>query len=221
MSAVNESVVREYFESLGFLSTQPRKQGGAGKRAADAVDVDLLFANPMARVHRIPEGMVLTTEDLRQIQRAVVGIRGGHADRFYAHHIDGEPELLAFAGPRGEQAAVARLGPGPVARILCVPRLPASDDLREKLLTMLRARGVDGVLTFQSMLAELIATIDMAQSYEKSDLLEVLRMLKCYDLVHNGQLELFRAPRRRRPGATAAPTAQAERPMTPDQSQSV
>ena len=46
------------------------------------------------------------------------------------------------------------------------------------------------------MLMELIERIEVTNNYEKSDLLQVLRILKNYDLLKGPQLELFRGRRR-------------------------
>ena len=75
--------------------------------------------------------------------------------------------------------------------VLCLPRLPASDTLREKAIGMLKKKGIDGVITFETMLGELVSWVDVNKNYEKSDLLQVIRLLKNYGLLRDPQLELF------------------------------
>ena len=48
MSAVNEAIVREYFESLGFLVRQPRKYQVSARPKHIEEEVDLLVVNPAA-----------------------------------------------------------------------------------------------------------------------------------------------------------------------------
>ena len=82
-----------------------------------------------------------------------------------------------------------------MAKILCIPRLPASEELRMKTLGALKKHGVDGVISFETMIGELIRQVETHRNYEKSDLLQVIRLLKNYDFLKDPQLELF--PRRR------------------------
>ena len=49
----------------------------------------------------------------------------------------------------------------------------------------------NGVLSFRTMLLELVEHLDTAKNYEKSDLLQILRILKTYDLLKDAQLDLF------------------------------
>jgi hypothetical protein len=69
---------------------------------------------------------------------------------------------------------------------------------------LLRERGVDAVLCFGTLLADLIATVQTNRNYQKSDLLQVLRLLKLYDLVKERQMELFKPKRRRKAAASEA-----------------
>jgi len=62
----------------------------------------------------------------------------------------------------------------------------------------LRAKGVDGVISFRSILQELIASVHTNRNYQKSDLLQILRLLKNYDLLKEPQLELKLKPKSRK-----------------------
>jgi len=200
MAAVTESVVREYFEALGYLVSQPRKYVLPGKPKTAEEEIDFVIENPRITKHEITTNTLLwTTEDFSRVARAVVGVVGWHTDRFYARTFDQEPEILRFARPRSIRYAERMLGSTAIAKVLCLPRLPASKALLEKSLTVLKRRGVDGVVTFDRMLVELVFRTDTKRNYEKSDILQVIRLLKIHGLLSNDQLELF-APRRRRKG---------------------
>jgi hypothetical protein len=121
----------------------------------------------------------------------VVGVRGWHTERFYAATVDQAPEILRFAGEEGRRAAAAILGAEPVAAIVCLPELPASGALREKALAALKTHGIDGVLSFRTMLTELLASVKVNRNYERSELLQTLRILKNYKLLRDPQMELF------------------------------
>jgi len=197
VSAVNESIVREYFESLGYLVRQPHKHLGPGRQKEEGEDVDMVVFNPRVREHKVPGSLVLRTEDLKTVGSAAVSIHGWHTDRLYTSTLDQAPELIRFTEPGAVRFAARILGTTTFAKILCIPRLPASGELKDQTVQTLKARGVDGLLTFRTILAELVSRIDTNRNYEKSDLLQVIRLLKNYDLLKDSQLELFGRKRRR------------------------
>lgn len=191
MSAVNESIAREYFEHLGYLVAQPCKYVSVGRNKKVEEDLDLLVTHPQVTEHKLPAHMVWSSDDLETVGRAVVGVRGGHSERFYAGTFEQTPDILRYAERSARMAAASRLGGEPIAVILCIPDLPVSDDLREKTLAGLRERGVDGVITFHTMLLELLSAVRVNRNYEKSDLLQILRILKAYGLAKDPQLDFF------------------------------
>ena len=80
------------------------------------------------------------------------------------------------------------------------------EQLRLELrVDLLKERGVDAIISFRAMLLDLLDKIEVNQNYSKSDTLQVMRILKNYDLLKDTQLDLLpdRAPSRRpRGGAT-------------------
>jgi hypothetical protein len=200
VSAVNEWVVREYFESLGYLVSQPRKYVVPGRQKKADEEVDLVVFHPGIAEHRIPEDIVWTTEHLKGISRAVVGIRGWHTERFYVSTFEQTPDILRFAEPESVKFAAKLLGAeeSGLARILCLPKLPASGQLRENTIKVLRDKGVDGLISFRTILLGLVSHVSTNRNYEKSDLLQVIRILKNYDLLSDSQMDLFTKKRRAR-----------------------
>ena len=192
MSDVNEWVVREYFEHLGYLVGQPCKHNVSGRRDKRAEEeIDLIVHNPAISEHKLPDHFIWSSEDLENVSAAIVGIRGWHGYRFYASTFKHTPEAIAFAEPRSVRVGARRLGTNDFARILCIPKLPATGELKEQVITLLRESGVDGVLAFPTMLAEIVHSVDQRKNYERSDLLQIIRLLKSYDFIKDGQLELF------------------------------
>lgn len=206
MSAVSEWIVREYFEYHGFMVSQPRKYTPWKITKAEE-ESDLIVFNPRVREHRLPESPIWDGASLAGIRQAVIGVRGWHSERISATVIEKVPDFLRFAQPDAIRHAAARIGDENMARIICLPQLPATPQLKTQALDALKGRGIDGILTFRTMLVELVAGIDKNLNYEKSDLLQILRILKSYDLFKDdNQLELFpfrRARSRRVPRAAA------------------
>lgn len=197
MAAVSETIVREYFELHGFLVRQQRKFITRERREDD--DVDFLVWNPRRVESEPPLPTVLTSEHLPRLSRAIVVVKGWHTETFSSAVLTSQPEIFRFVSPSVlKQAAAALGGEGPLLRILVVPALPASAESREESLALLKSRGVDAVIPFRTMLGELIAKVEINRNYQKSDLLQVLRILKNYEFFREPQLELFRVRRGRR-----------------------
>ena len=79
-----------------------------------------------------------------------------------------------------------------------VPALPSGTEARQQSIEVLRAKGIDSVIAFRTMLAGLINHIEVNRNYQKSDLLQIIRILKNYDLFAPPQLELFDLPKKKR-----------------------
>jgi hypothetical protein len=198
MASVNEWIVREYFETLGFFVIQPNKHQVVARHKHDVEEIDLLISRPgQAGVFNTPKDVLWDSKQLAKVQRAVVSIRGWHTDRFSPATLKSNPEIFRFTELPVTKEARKILGPGSVTKILCVSDLTASAELHEETLAMMRENGVDGVLSFRTMLLELVDHLDTAKNYEKSDLLQILRILKTYDLLKDAQLDLFSTRRKR------------------------
>jgi hypothetical protein len=57
---------------------------------------------------------------------------------------------------------------------------------------------VDAVIPFRTMLADLVDLVEVNRNYQKSDLLQIIRILKNYGFFREPQLELFKGRRRKR-----------------------
>lgn len=196
MPSVSETLVREFLELNGFLVRQPYKYQVVGRRSQPEEDVDFVILNPIAREHEVPETPLWGVAELLKIRRGVVSVRGWHTERIGAPAIQRVPELTRFTSESVLRLARSMLGEGPVARILCVSELPAARAARDQVLAMLREKGVDGVMLFRTILYDLVTRIAPEKKYESSDVLQVLRILKRYDLLKQPQLELFGRRRR-------------------------
>lgn len=208
MAAVSETIVREYFELHGFFVRQQRKYVPHTKTIDEAVDFFVINPEPCPVVAPLP--FILGVEEVRTLARAVVAVRGWHTESFTPGVLTRAPEILRFVEPKVFQKASRAFGmDGAPAKILVVPELPHDRIIREQSITLLRSRGVDAVIPFQVMLTDLINQVEVNRNYQKSDLLQVLRILKIYGYFKEPQLELFK-PRRgtkRRPSMKSADAA--------------
>lgn len=197
MSAVSETIVREFFELHGFLVRQHRKYIAQTRREEDDIDFFVLNPRPEKPEQELP--FVLRATDLAQVRRAIVVVKGWHTETFSSARLASTPEIFRFVGTRVFQQAARVFGEeGAPTKILVVPSLPQTTEARDESIALLRAKGIDAVLPFSAMLAELVARTEPNRNYQKSDLLQTIRILKNYDFFKEPQLELFKPGRRKK-----------------------
>jgi hypothetical protein len=216
MSAIDEGIVREFFEQNGFFVRQVRKYQVQARRKTGEEEIDLLVHNPSWRKgSRRPDFFLFSTE-LPFVHQAVVSVKPWHTDVFTPAMLKGSPEIFAFLEQNVLRQA-ARLFPAEadgvgadVAKILVLPSIPTAEPFRSQSVELLKERGVDGIISFRAMLLDLIEKIDANRNYGKSDTLQVIRVLKNYDLLRDAQLDLLsdRMQTARRARATQAAPAQ-------------
>jgi hypothetical protein len=196
MAAVSETIVREYFELHEFLVRQHRKFVSPTRGEDD--EIDFFVLNPHPREPNAERPFILTSENLPSIARAIVVVKGWHTETFSPARLANTPEIFRFVEPKVFQQAARAFGKdGTPLKILIVPALPQDNEARAQSIALLREKGIDAVIPFQTMLAELINKTESNRNYQKSDLLQIIRILKTYDFFREPQLELFKPKRRR------------------------
>ena len=207
MSAIDEGIVREYFEQNGFLVRQARKYQVQARRKTGEEEIDLMVLNPAwQRGARKPDFFLFSNE-LAFVHKAVVAVKGWHTGVFTPTMLKSSPEIFSFLEQNVLKEA-ARLFPaespdetsGALTKILVLPSLPTAEPFRSQSVELLKARGVDAIISFRAMLLDILDKIETNQNYTKSDTLQVMRILKNYDLLKDTQLDLLSerpaAPRR-------------------------
>jgi hypothetical protein len=208
MSAIDEGIVREYFEQNGFLVRQVRKYDVQARKKTGDEEIDLIVYNPAyQRGARKPEFFLFSGE-LAYIHRAIVVVKGWHTGRFTPTMLKSSPEIFGFLQdnvlkevtrlfPQDAETLAASGEEGGVlpTKILVLPSLPTAEPFRSQSVQLLKERGVDAIISFRAMLLDLIEKIEVNRSYGKSDTLQVIRILKNYDLLKDAQLDLPGAER--------------------------
>ena len=188
MSAVDESIVREYFEGHGFLVCQRRKYVVQARQKTADEEINLVVLNPRATTGELD--FELASASRKHIARAVVAVKGWHTEVFAPGVLAHQPKIFGFVEKRAITEAQQLTGGEGLTKILIVPALPRDAKNRQRSVELLKSKGVDAVISFRSILQELIAGVHTNRNYQKSDLLQVLRLLKNYDLLKEPQLEL-------------------------------
>jgi hypothetical protein len=197
MSAVSETIVREYFELNGFLVRQQRKYIAPTRREDD--EIDFFIFNPQPRNRETPLPFTLTSRELPGIVRAIVVVKGWHTETFSSAVLENAPEIFRFVEPAVFKRAAEGFGDvGSLTKILVVPALPQVEEARLQSIELLRAKGIDAIIPFRTILSDLIEQTESNRNYQKSDLLQTIRVLKNYNFFKEPQLELFKTKRPRK-----------------------
>lgn len=199
MSAIDEGIVREYFEQNGFLVRQVRKYQVSARRKTGDEEVDLVVYNSAYRRNsRRPEFFLFASE-LAYIHRAIVVVKGWHTGKFTPNMLKSSPEIFRFL-EENVLKEVTRFFPvdaeepgnaPDVTKILVLPSLPTAEPFRSQSVALLKEHGVDAIISFRSMLLDIIERVEINKNYGKSDTLQVIRILKNYDLLKDAQLDLI------------------------------
>jgi hypothetical protein len=200
MSAIDEGIVREYFEQNGFLVRQARKYQVQARRKVAEEEIDLIVFNPVwQRGSRRPDFFLFGSE-LPYVQKAIVAVKGWHTGVFTPNMLKSSPEIFSFLQQNVLKEAARFFpphetegadGPDVLTKILVLPSLPTAEPFRSQSVELLKQHGVDAIISFRAMLIDLLDKIEINQNYSKSDTLQVMRLLKNYDLVKDPQLDLL------------------------------
>jgi hypothetical protein len=199
MSAIDEGIVREYFEQNGFLVRQVRKYQVQARKKTGDEEIDLLVYNPSwQRGERKPDFFLFSNE-LPLVHRAMIAVKGWHTGVFTPNMLRSSPEIFRFLEDNVMKEATrffpaaeaAEEGGDPLTKILVLPSLPTQEPFRSQSIAMLKERGVDAIISFRSMLLDLIEKTEINRNYGKSDTLQVIRILKNYDLLKDAQMDLL------------------------------
>ncbi len=198
MSAIDEGIVREYFEQNGFLVRQARKYQVSARRKTGDEEIDLVVYNPAWRRGSRRPDFFLFSSELEFVQRAIVAVKGWHTGVFTPATLKNSPEIFRFLEEKVLKEATNFFPPDPaddaggtLTKILVLPSLPTAEPFRSQSVELLKAHGVDAIISFRAMLLDILDKIEINQNYSKSDTLQVMRILKNYDLIKDTQLDMF------------------------------
>src|SRR6185436_8666342 len=152
MSAVDETIVREYFEQHGFLVCQRRKYVAQVRLKSADEEINLVVHNPQVTgTGALPE-FEITSATLPQVARAIVAVKGWHTEIFAPGLLAHQPKIFRFVEPKAVDEARKLVGGEGLLKILVIPGLPKDAKTRERSIELLKAKGVDGVISFRTIL---------------------------------------------------------------------
>src|SRR5580658_2119030 len=177
MSAIDEGIVREYFEQNGFFVRQMRKYQVQARKKTSDEEIDLLVYNPSwQKGGRRPDFFLFATE-LQFLRRAVVAVKPWHSDVFTPATLRSAPEIFNFLQETVVRQVKRFFPPDAsdpeVTKVLVLPALPVAEPYRSQSVALLKDRGVDAIISFRTMLIDLIKATETNRNYGKSDALQV------------------------------------------------
>ncbi len=203
MAGFDENIVREYFELNGFFVRQLRKYLVQSRKKRVDEEIDLVVYNPSASRDGEQAGFQLFSADMGKIRRAIVVVKAWHTSRFTPAMLKSSSRIFDFLKKDVLNKAETYFSFGDIEvdsdavdprefiKILVLPGLPTNDPQRAESIELLKAQGIDGIITFSTILENLLRNVEVNHSYQKSDLLQLMRILKIYDMVKEPQMNLF------------------------------
>ncbi len=193
-------IAREYLELNGFSTLPLRKSRPQAKRSGLGEGLDLYIRNmKFVEGEREPDFLLFSSE-LRRLRSAVVCVHGWHGEKAALASMKSGADMLKYIEGNVlkkldkwfEFEHWRELGETEFSkRILVAPTFPTQEAYRARIVTALKERGVDGILSFRSMLLDIIDRVDTRHVYPKSELLQLVRTFKTSDLVEDSQMNFL------------------------------
>jgi hypothetical protein len=199
MASFDEGIVREYFELNGFFVRQFRKHSVRSRKKPVEETVELLVYNPAAAPDAPEPNFQLFSSDMASIRQAIVVVHSWQHTRVTPSILKSPARLSDFLKKEvlSQTDALFEVEDGALEdaaayrKILVLPGLPTADPQRSECIEHFKEQGVDGVIAFSTILEDLLRHVEVNHSYQKSELLQLVRVLKIYDMVQAPQMRLF------------------------------
>ncbi len=198
---VEHDLVEAYFESNGFLVRQAGKLGAISNKKNQHSLRTIAVFNPTVLQNGLSLGFRLYTGDLLKIRFSLVSILSWQNTEFSNGMLSNDRLLLKYFKKEVKENRVEEgFNPSPdlpeygaesFLRLLVVPSLPKSESKVSEVFTLLKSIRVDGVLTFRSILENLLRKSEPSKIYQAKPIFEILKYLKAYGLAKEPQLEMF------------------------------
>ena len=197
---MDEWIAREYLELNGFVTMPLRKGRSQSKRSTFEEGVDLYIRNmKYLEGDRDPDFLLFSSE-LRHLKSAVVCVRGWHGEKAALASMTNGADMVKYLETNVlkkvekwfEFEPWRELGEEEFPkRILVAPVFPMQEAYRARIVSALKGKGVDGILSFKTMLLDIIDRVDTRHVYPKSQLLQFVRTLKTFDLIKDSQMNFL------------------------------
>lgn len=190
MADVSIAVVKEFFEENNFLVKVNRKYVPTSKSRTEIEEIDLFVMNLKPQEGTV-SSFVIRPGEAPKISKAIIKIKGWHTESFVPSVLTTFPKIFQFVQPGVVKSATQFFGSKEFCKILVVPSLGVTKNAKERSIEILKSKGVTGVIEFKSILEAVAGMVHTNRNYFESDILQLVRLFKTYDMLKSGQLELF------------------------------
>jgi len=187
MSDIDLQLAKEFFELNQFrVTTHWHQHDSDAVRNDGGMQVYVENTDPVTNDET---GVLLQVNDVPAIHRAVVEVRPWHTDRLYASVLESNPVLTQFAEPWALGHARDYFGTDEFVTILILSELPRNPEQRFNAIEALKRLPVDHAIEFRTILEGLSQKVAPTGTYAGSHTLQLLQILKRYQLIRNQQME--------------------------------
>jgi hypothetical protein len=199
MSSFDEDVVREYFELNRFFVRQFQKHRVRSLKKADEDIVRMLVMNPAVQKESSKTDFQLFSANMATIRQALVVVHSWQHTRVTPAILKSNARLADFLKKEVLKQVDTSFTVDDETvqdieafkKIVVVPGFPTANPYRTESIALFKDRGIDGVIVFSTILEDWLRHVEVNHSYNKSTLLQLVRVLKIYDMVQSPQMRLF------------------------------
>ncbi|MEM9157435.1 MAG: hypothetical protein AAGB46_00190 [Verrucomicrobiota bacterium] len=196
---LDEIIVSEFLEANGFFVRSMRRTRSQSKRTTKEEGVELYAKNMYFKPGGREASFLLFPSELRYVESMIVCIRGWYGDKAALASMTGsadmqkyvESNILKNVDKWFEVEETDWVDGEDPKRVLVAPVIPTQDPHRRQIAALLREKGVYGILSYKTMLLDIIDRVDTRKVYPKSELLQLIRVLKTFDLVKDSQMNFL------------------------------
>lgn len=199
MLSFDEDVVREYFELNHFFVRQLQKHLVRSRKKAGDDTISMLVLNPNVTDESRQTDFQLFSADMSSFRQALVVVHRWQDTRITPAILKSNSRLTDFLKKdllkkqkKAFQAEHELIEISePYRKLMVVPGFPTADPYRAECIALFEEQEMDGVIAFSTILEDLLRHVEVNHSYHKSKLLQLVRVLKIYDMVQSPQMRLF------------------------------
>jgi len=197
MSDVSIGLVKEFFEENQFLVKINRKYIPTKKTRSELEEVDIFVTNFRHQESELHD-FVINAHNIKKVSNAIVKVKGWHTETFSPAVLTASPDIFRFVQPDIVKLASNFFGTKDFLKILVIPSLPLTPGVKKRSIEILKNKGVTNVLDFKTILGLITKHIKPNRNYLESDILQLIRLFKTYNMLKGPQMELFTKGRRRK-----------------------
>ena len=135
------------------------------------------------------ENFSILLDDIPNIKTALIKTIPWHTVKFSPSVLQKNPEIFKFIKKNNLKFVDKVFQEIPYLKILIIPDLPVTPDLREKSISIMKDEGITNIITFPTIITGLIDKIEPRKMYT-SIINEMIRILKFYEFFAKNEQNL-------------------------------